>query len=296
MNLLAVALALLAVKVLAASPHWGTPRVLKGLLVQLARVGKNQRLLHSAVVPLVLTLIAVALVFAVQCIPKPDIVQVLFATVILFFCLGPKNLDQDLQQLFAARAQGDTATAERIARALQYGDGNNTRASNLIGALFIQSHERWFGVLLWFFALGPVGAVLYRVASRLPGLIDALIPQVAQAGGSAHLRAATLFHAALAWPTARLTALAFALAGSMDDALRAWRRLGEAHFAGSWRHHTWAVLAEVGTAALEVEDHNGAVAVPRDLIAASEEVLDMQKRALLLLLAVYAVFTTGTLL
>jgi AmpE protein len=81
----------------------------------------------------------------------------------------------------------------------------------------------------------------------------------------------------------------------MDDALDAWKRTGELHYTGPWRRHSWAVLAEVGTGALAMEEEDGATTVAPHLAAALREVLRMQTRALLILLAGFAVYTSGTL-
>jgi AmpE protein len=207
----------------------------------------------------------------------------------LFLCLGPRDLADEVGPLLAARQRGDREAVIRHARMLQHGPEPDESHRSLVGALFIQSHERLFGVLLGFLTLGPVGAVFYRLASRLPAQVEALEPETAAA------RAAAQLHGLAAWLPVRLTAALFALAGSMDDALAAWRRLGETGYAHSWRSHTWAVLAEVGCGALAAEEADGGPAVPPKLDAALREVLRMQTRALLILLAGFAVFTTGTL-
>ena len=103
-------------------------------------------------------------------------------------------------------------------------------------------------------------------------------------------------HGIAAWLPARVTAALFALAGSMDDALEAWRRVGELHYREAWRSHSWAVLAEVSAGALAMEEEDGAVSVAPNLEAALKEVLRMQTRALLVLLAFFALYTSGTVL
>ena len=87
---------------------------------------------------------------------------------------------------------------------MQSGPAPDESHRNLIGALFIQSHERLFGVLLWFMALGPAAAVGYRLASRLPRLTE-------QEGyGTGARQAAEQLHALGAWISARITAALFA--------------------------------------------------------------------------------------
>jgi AmpE protein len=213
-----------------------------------------------------------------------ELLRLPFQALLLFLCLGPRDLSDDVQALRAARAAGDSATVARLSSALQMGPAPDADHRSLLGALFIQSHERLFGTLWWFLALGPAGAVLYRLASRLPGLIeDAASPAA---------RGAALLHAVLAWIPVRLTSVLYGLAGSMDDALTHWRQLRRSVHP-DWRRQTWTVLATVASAALDWEDSGGPV-VASSLDAALAEVLRMQQRALLILLALAALFTAGS--
>jgi membrane protein required for beta-lactamase induction len=208
------------------------------------------------------------------------------AALVLLLCLGPRDLVDDVQRLRAARSAGDADTVTRLTRGMQHGPEPDADHRSLLGALFIQSHERVLAPLLWFVALGPAGAVLYRIASRLPSRID-------DPAGAA---SATTLHAALAWPTQRIAALLFGLAGSLDDALIAWKRLraeGQLHPLGDWRTHGWTLLSEAANAALDWEDGGGGPVVASSLDATLAEVLRMQLRALLILLAVVALFTAG---
>lgn len=211
--------------------------------------------------------------------------KVPFAALVLFLCLGPRDLAEDVQNLRAARSAGDAAGVARLTRLLQMGPEPDADHRSLLGALFIQSHERRFGVLFWFLVAGPAGAVLYRIASRLPSWIES--PDDEQA------RAAALLHNALAWLPARFTALLYGLAGSLDDAMSAWRRLqDEPH--PSWQRHTWSLLAETANAALDWEDSaDGGPMVTSSLDSTLAEVLRMEARATLILLALSALFTAG---
>lgn len=213
--------------------------------------------------------------------------QLAYATAALFVCLGPRDLADDVQRLRAARASGDAATVARLTRSLQRGPAPDADHRSLLGALFIQSHERRFGACLWFIVGGPAGAVLYRIASRLSALVETPSAQ----------RSAALLHNLLAWLPARLTALLFGLAGSMDDALDALKRVQrEAPTAGSdgWQPRTWSLLAEAANASLDWEDAPGSgPMIASSLDATLAEVLRMETRATLILLALVALFTAG---
>ncbi len=212
-----------------------------------------------------------------------ELLRLPYQALLLFLCLGPRDLADDVQKLRAARAAGDSETVMRLSGVLQMGPEPDADHRSLLGALFIQSHERLFGMLWWFVAAGPAGAVLYRLASRLPAMIEDR--------GSPAFRYASLLHSALAWLPVRLTSVLYGLAGSMDDALSHWNQLRRsAH--PDWQRQTWNVLATVASAAMDWEDSGGPV-VASSLDAALAEVLRMQQRALLILLALAALFTAG---
>lgn len=290
MNFIAIVLALAVERAFPQGTALGESRLLASLLRALKGLGRAS---DHAALSWLLTLLAVLLTLAIDRLLTGGFTQVLFGGLVLFLCLGPRDLSDDVQRLMAAKARGDAAEAERLSRTLQQSpDGNaapDESHRGLIGALFIQSHERLFGVLLWFMVLGPAAAVAYRLASRLPRLLE----QLGYSSGTQ--QAALQLHGLGAWLPARITALLFALAGSMDDALSAWRRIGELHYSEAWRSHSWAVLAEVGAGSLAVQDENGGMMVAPRLDAALREVLRMQTRALLVLLAGFAVYTSGTL-
>ena len=141
---------------------------------------------------------------------------------------------------------------------------------------------RWIlgGVLALYALLSAVTVVGFATAYKL-GLMAADKPE---------LKKIEPYMAGVSWFELALGSLTVILL-----ALAAWRRLGETGYAHSWRSHTWAVLAEVGCGALAAEEADGGPAVPPKLDAALRAVLRMQTRALLILLAGFAVFTPGTL-
>ena len=283
MNFLAILLALGVERAFPQGTALGESHLLAALL-------RGLKKLDNAALPWLLTVVAIALTAALDHLLPGALAEILFGGAVLFACLGPRDLADDVHRLIAAKARGDATEAERLSRVLQSGPAPDESHRSLIGALFIQSHERLFGVLLWFMVLGPAAAVGYRLASRLPLLLEPL------GYGTRTRHAADQLHGLAAWLPSRITAALFALAGSMDDALAAWKRVGELHYAEAWRSHSWAVLAEVGAGALAMEEEDGGISVAPNLSAALREVLRMQTRALLVLLAGFAVYTSGSLI
>lgn len=288
MTLIGILLALGLERVLGHVPGWGRPVLFMAAMNALRRLLPTQLWSWALVPVLVVVPPVVLVVWGFGQIDEP-LVEISLSAAILLLCLGPRDLAEDVHELIRAREAGDEERAGQLARMLQRGPNPGETHRSLMGALFVQSHEKLFGVLLWFFAAGPAGAVGYRLISRLPRWFAETA-----ANSPAH-RVAEGLHGAAAWLPARITAALFGLAGSLDDAMQAWRRVVQApeHV---WRNQTWAILAEVASASLRSETPDGAEVVPASLSAALGEVLRMQWRALLILLAFFAFFATGSVL
>lgn len=287
MTFLGILLALALERGLGHFPWWGRPVVFLAYQRAMRAVLRWPALWTSRAAPLMLLLPPLILVYEIGDHIANPFLELLWSAGLLLLCLGPRDLAEDVHALLDARTRGDTEAFTQLSRALQRGPHPDPTHRTLIGALFIQSHERLFGVLLWFFVAGPFGAVLYRFASRLPRVFNEAQPE------SRAARFAETLHDLLAWVPARIAALLYGLAGSLDDALKVWRGLVfETH---EWRSQTWAVLAEVPAASLNMEEADGSEVAPATLEAALNEVLRMQLRVLLILLASFAIFATGAM-
>jgi len=139
----------------------------------------------------------------------------LFATAVLIYSLGP-DLNSRIDQYLAALQSGNDAEQHDIElQILVPGVRGEDESERMIRSLLLRSHEQLFGVLFWFIVLGMTGALLFCLAS----LLHRRFPD--SRGG--YGEAARNLHYILCWPSARLEALAFALAGNLVDALDGWR-------------------------------------------------------------------------
>jgi AmpE protein len=218
-----------------------------------------------------------------------DLLGLPFSVVVLVLCLGPRDVAEEVHSYLEARARDDADTVSRIQHdlcsgpcGLNAGDGQPA----LVRGLMMQSHERLFGVLLWFFVAGPVGAVFYRIVSALPRVL-----QTFECGEG--MRSAALgLHALAAWVPVRLVALLYGLAGSTDDALEAWRTV-HARADENWKNRTWRLLADVGFAALQIEEGDDNHRVVQSAEEILRGALAMIQRSLLILLGIMSLFTLG---
>jgi AmpE protein len=144
----------------------------------------------------------------------------LLAAVALLYSFGPRDLDQQVQQLLEAVHSGDPTRAKLIAGELPDADGGAREVDSgqvMAENVLVAAQRRIFGTLLWFLVLGPAGALLYRLAREAAQLV------VTQARPGLEQPSRTLLFL-LDWAPARMLAGLFALAGNFETAVKAWHR------------------------------------------------------------------------
>jgi AmpE protein len=142
----------------------------------------------------------------------------LLATAVLIYSLGP-DLNSRLDQYIAALQGGDESAQHDIeSQLLVAGVRGEDENERMIRSILLRSHEQLFGVLFWFIVLGMTGALLFCLVAQLR--------QRPAEDRSGYAQAAQNLHDILCWPSTRLEALGFALAGNLVDALDGWRAAG----------------------------------------------------------------------
>ncbi|HYW05267.1 MAG TPA: cobalamin biosynthesis protein [Gammaproteobacteria bacterium] len=148
-------------------------------------------------------------------------VAALIGLVVLYFSLGPRRLPEQARLFLSRTEEGGEGALELAANLLGERPADlGTASAGMRDALVAQSAERLFTVLFWFMVLGPVGALLVRLASFARD----------QAHGEGLADFAARLAGVLAWIPVRLLALTYGLVGSFEDSLHGWRawREGEA--------------------------------------------------------------------
>ncbi len=212
-----------------------------------------------------------------------------FALVLLFYCWGPRNLDQDVEAIVdAPDAQRKREACSRLVTvdATCALDGHA-----LVEGVFAGALRRWFGPLFWFVLLGPAGALLYRIAALLGAdSAHADMPAPQREGARSLL-------AVLDWPVAQLMTLALALAANFDAVFGAWR---DWHAGGARLDTGFLGAAARASVDIEIADHDTDLA-DGDAIGASPALLELRDamslvwRMLLLWLAVLAIVVIARL-
>ncbi len=186
--------------------------------------------------------------------------QLLLGIGVLFYCWGPRDLDLDIQAI-----QSATDTHKRFYSAQQLADEPPSpplplETNVLIDASFFASLRRWFGVLFWFFLLGPAGALLYRLVQRANQIQETR----SRFTLSQQTSLARLF-LMLDWIPAHLMSFALALAADFDAVASAWRDFHAArgrYFVLDLGFLSAAARSSVRVAETEDEEDLGTTALP----------------------------------
>jgi AmpE protein len=140
-----------------------------------------------------------------------------FAILILFYTFGPRELESDFEAVLKEDDVVARVTAAQNLRSIPDGAPRAFTSAELVEAAVMASLRRRFGILFWFFLLGPAGALGYRLAWVTADTDDARIDPRTR-------HAAKRFALALDWIPAHLMVLAMALVSNFDAVIGTWRR------------------------------------------------------------------------
>jgi len=209
---------------------------------------------------LLLTLVLVVPVAAASLLLWDELLRIpyfLFAVVVLLFSLGPRDLDDEVEDYLVALEAGDTETQRQVAEELlERSPPESHSACNeaVERAIYTQANNRMFGVIFWFLLLGPTGAWAFRVVDLMRhrvelraagrGASDTMVGEAPAAMGEA----VRTLHGVLAWIPSRLLAIGYVLAGNFEEAMWGWRN-GAHDVTLPFAESTNEVVARVGLAA-----------------------------------------------
>jgi len=215
------------------------------------------------------------------------LLSLLFSTAVLFLCLGPQDLDKQVQDFLTAWDDEDEETARAAAKELlgeTPPESLSELQQQLMERILITANERILSPIIWFtvFAMlgsGPLGAVLYRLSchlqQRVAGQTDAFAVAVNR------------LYAILGWVPAHLVALLFAMAGSFVDAIQLWRERS-ATWRDDWQQAASHAVITGGFGALQITaDDVSGDEVPQHVRAA----LGLILRSIVILVVLIAVIT-----
>ena len=159
-------------------------------------------------------------------------VAVLWSVAVLYVSLGFRQFSHHFTDIRDALEAGDEAEARRLLAAWRQIDASELQTSEIIRQVIehsvLAAHRHVFGVLACFsvlaaLGLGPAGAVLYRLSEFVPRYWAHQSQVQHQPVSAALLSASNRIWNLVDWAPARITALGFAIVGSFEEAIDAWR-------------------------------------------------------------------------
>lgn len=166
---------------------------------------------------------------------------------VLYLTMGFRQFSHFFTGIHLALRLGELEQARQLL-AQWRGRGGDRLTTSEIARLAIEqallaSHRHVFAPLLWFVALGPAGALLYRLAHSFDELWgERSEMEFGQFGEFAHQA-----FALIDWLPLRVTAASFAVVGDFEDAVHCWRTQAD-----RWPDGGSGILLASGAGALGV--------------------------------------------
>lgn len=282
-ELLAALLALGLLHLLPQLAQWRSDAVFRRWVAQLDDTAGRGRVLLTLIAPVLLCLLLAGLLGR---LPLGGLLQLALAVAVLLYSFGPREFEADLEAILHAP---DRPTREAAAQHLaEPGEQVSWNAHALGEAIALAALRRRFGVLLWFFLLGPAGALLYRLAQAL-GRDDTL---PLDAGSATHARYVAN---ALDWLPAHLLVFTLALVGHWEAVIGAWQGWRQRAAVGVWYAAEPGFLGAAACAdiAVEIEAGDGYAEERTDPLLELRRMRSAFLRALLAWLSVIALIVLG---
>ncbi|RUL76013.1 regulatory signaling modulator protein AmpE [Dyella choica] len=251
---------------------------------QLADTSGTARVALALLIPALVCSLAILMLHR---LPLADLLLLIFALLVLLFSLGPHAFEADLEAILKAPDQSSRESAAQVLS--DDGEAVAWRTTDLGEATAYAALRRRFGVLFWFFVLGPFGALLYRLARQL-GHDTSLALDAQARSGARHVANA------LDWLPAQLMVFTLALVGHWDAVIGAWRRWHQQAAPNSWYLSNPDFLGAAARADVltDIEGGDGYVEERTDTLHELRRLRSALLRALLAWLSVVALIVMGS--
>ncbi|MCK4864433.1 MAG: cobalamin biosynthesis protein [Gammaproteobacteria bacterium] len=177
--------------------------------------------------------------------PQPY-VEIILGILCLTLALGSKSLMQHARAVSGALKKQDVVEArEKVAMIVSRDTSESDEVAinkATIESVLENGSDAIFAAIFWFIVLGAPGVVLYRLANTLDAMWGYRTERFNYFGW-----AAARIDDLLNWIPARLTALSYAIAGSMLTALLCWQKQAK-----NWHGINPGVVMASGAGALKV--------------------------------------------
>lgn len=171
----------------------------------------------------------------------------LLSVATLYVTMGFRQFSHYFSELHLALRMGEIDRARQLLAEWRGRSGDRLGSGEIsrlaIEQALVASHRHVFAPLLWFFLLGPAGALLYRLSLFFHQRWGTRSDEEFSRFGEFSRRAFALID----WLPLRVSASAFAIVGDFEDAILCWRTQ-----AGRWNDPAEGILLASGAGALGV--------------------------------------------
>jgi adenosylcobinamide-phosphate synthase len=176
---------------------------------------------------------------------------------LLYLTLGFRQFSHYFTDIRDALERGDENEARRLLAEWRHLDASELPRTevlrHVIEHALLAAHRHVFGVFFWFvvlsaLGLGPMGAVLYRMAEFSTRFWGYRHRAIDAPGNDALLALSRRLFGLIDLVPARLTAFGFAVVGNFEEAVGSWRR-----DAGLWQHANEGVILAAAAGAVGVQ-------------------------------------------
>lgn len=171
--------------------------------------------------------------------------ELLFSVLLLIISLGPKDLRAQVESILESWSKEDVEGGILRAEGLLEGEipeQPHSIVRKLTESVLTEANARIFSVLFWFILFGPAAALLVRLAQLLE-----LLQKNEDEDAPFSPGWLVQFNHLLAWPSAHLVALTYALVGDFSAAIKELMKR-----AGDWRSNH-AVMSQAGIGAIKLD-------------------------------------------
>ncbi|MBI3560295.1 MAG: regulatory signaling modulator protein AmpE [Gammaproteobacteria bacterium] len=199
-----------------------------------------------------------------------------FSTLLLVYCMGPRDPIRMVDEYINAMERGDVRAAQAQVEQLLgriVTEPVEDYAPRLKEILLLRVNDNIIGPLFWFVLIGPVGALLFRLSCELEMRFGHMT------GG--FTAASKDLYRIVSWLPARICALGYAFAGSFVDTIANWQRVSDLWSIDNEKFLIRSGLGAVGDIHDEDEDFSA--------LQSLANVLALVKRTVLILLVLLAV-------
>ncbi|WP_284616440.1 CobD/CbiB family protein [Aquabacterium humicola] len=185
------------------------------------------------------------------------VLALVFDVVVLYLTLGFRQFSHYFTDIRDALERGDEIEARRLLAQWRHLDASELPRTELmrhvIEHALLAAHRHVFGVFFWFvllstLGLGPLGAVLYRMAEFASRYWTYPSKSLGVPANERLMHISQRMFSLIDHIPARLTAFGFAVVGNFEEAINNWRRDSVL-----WRHVNEGVILAAAAGAVGVQ-------------------------------------------